>query len=280
MCNLAFPLHMLKPAGYAIGNPFHPLNFLFMKTFTKFVGAALVGAFALLAAPAARAQVGVSVNIGAPDWGPPVPYGVQYYYIPEIDGYYDLYSQQYIVLQDGYWVPLLQLHGYDPYLFHPVVVNYRGREPWQLCSYYHSRYAYRSYQPYGRPRDGYYTGGYGRPVYGRGFDNRYYGNRAYYGGRDRDDYDRDDNRGYGNRDYDNRGDWRRDNRGYNNGQNQNGGQNQLPNRGGFGDNRGNQTPGPQPSQPAPRRSPGSFEQGRSGQGPQSDGDRRDGRGRR
>ncbi|MEJ7659739.1 MAG: hypothetical protein WKG07_08990 [Hymenobacter sp.] len=78
-----------------------------------------MGALALLAAPAVHAQVGLSVNIGNPGWGPQVPYGTQYYYIPEIDGYYDLYTQQYLVYQDGYWVPLPELYGYDPTNFTP-----------------------------------------------------------------------------------------------------------------------------------------------------------------
>ncbi len=179
-----------------------------MQSLAKFVGAALVGAFALLAAPAAQAQVGVNINIGAPGWGPQVPYGTQYYYIPEIDGYYDLYSQQYIVFQDGYWVPLPQLYGYDPYQFHPVVIGYRGREPWLQRDYYHQRYAYQPYRAYGPGRNGYYNGGYGRPGYGYGYDNRGYSNGRGYGDRDHDnrgynDHDRDNRGGYG--DHDNRG---------------------------------------------------------------------------
>ena len=102
---------------------------MLMKPFAKLIGAALMGALALLVAPQARAQVRMNVNVGAPAWGPQVPYGTQYYYIPEIDGYYDLYAQQYLVFDGGYWVPLPQLYGYDPYQFHPVVLQYRGREP-------------------------------------------------------------------------------------------------------------------------------------------------------
>ena len=164
-----------------------------MKPLAKFVGAALVGAFALLATPAAQAQVGVNINIGAPAWGPQVPYGTQYYYIPEIDGYYDLYSQQYIVFQDGYWVPLPQLYGYDPYQFHPVIVDYRGPQPWLRVDYYRQRYAYQPYRNYGR--NGYYNGGYG---YGGSYGRPHYDNRGYSNGRsygDRDHDDRGGNRG-------------------------------------------------------------------------------------
>jgi uncharacterized membrane protein YgcG len=169
-----------------------------MKPLARLFGAALVGAFALLAPPAAQAQVGVNINIGAPAWGPQVPYGTQYYYIPEIDGYYDLYNQQYIVFQDGYWVPLPQLYGYDPYQFHPVIVDYRGPQPWSRIDYYRQRYAYQPYRSYG-PGRGYYNGSYGYgPSYGRPrYDiprSGYYSNgRNGYNGRDRDD--RHDNRG-------------------------------------------------------------------------------------
>ncbi|WP_210513904.1 hypothetical protein [Hymenobacter terricola] len=203
-----------------------------MKPLAKLIGAALLGAFALLAAPAAQAQVGVNINIGAPAWGPQVPYGTQYYYIPEIDGYYDLYTQQYIVYQDGYWVPLPQLYGYDPYQFHPVIVNYRGAQPWLQVSYYRQRYAYQPYRAYGPSRSGYYNGGYGRPGYGYGYDNR----GGYSNGR-----------GYGDRDRDNRG-------GYSNGHG-------YENHGGDRDNH-TQSPGggyntprgtPMPQQPQPQQ---------------------------
>ncbi|WP_460502631.1 hypothetical protein, partial [Hymenobacter agri] len=169
-----------------------------MKPLAKFIGAALVGTLALLAAPDAQAQVGVNINIGPPAWGPQVPYGTQYYYIPDIDGYYDLYSQQYIVFQDGYWVPLPQLYGYDPYQFHPVVIAYRGREPWLQSSYYHQRYAYQPYRPYGRGgyANGYYNNGYYSNGYGRGgYSNGYYGGGRGYNDHDRDGWGR--NNGYG-----------------------------------------------------------------------------------
>ena len=228
-----------------------------MKPLARLFGAALVGAFALLATPAAQAQVGVNINIGAPAWGPQVPYGTQYYYIPEIDGYYDLYAQQYIVFQDGYWVPLPQLYGYDPYQFHPVIVDYRGPQPWQQIGYYRQRYAYQPYRYYGPTRGGYYNG-YGRSNYGYG--NRAYSNGGSYNG----------GRGYNERDRDYRS---------------NGNQGQY--QGGYNAPRGNQGPGPQ-SQPGggygqPGRggngnNGGNGQPGRGGQG-SPDGNRGGGHGR-
>ncbi|GAB3875146.1 hypothetical protein GCM10028824_29760 [Hymenobacter segetis] len=217
-----------------------------MKPLAKFVGAALVGAMALFAAPAAQAQVGVNINIGTPAWGPQVPYGTQYYYIPEIDGYYDLYNQQYIVYQDGYWVPLPELYGYDPYQFHPVIVDYRGAQPWLRVDYYRQRYAYQPYRNYGPSRAGYYNGGYGYgPSYGRSrYDNR----GGYSNGRNYGDRDRDDRGGY--RGNDNRG-GDRDNHG------------QYPGGGGYNTPRGN----PMPQQPTqhPQQGGGGYNPGQ-GQG--------------
>lgn len=235
-----------------------------MKPLARFISAALVGALALMAAPTAQAQVGVNINIGTPAWGPQVPYGTQYYYIPEIDGYYDLYAQQYIVFQDGYWVPLPQLYGYDPYQFHPVVISYRGREPWLQSSYYHQRYAYQPYRPYGRGgyANGYYSNGYGR--YGNGYGNGPYygGGRGYYGGRgynDRDHDGRGRNNGYGS--------WH-DDRGSSGGGYYNGPRGNQPQPGGYGNNpggpRGSYNGQPQPPQ-APQ--PG----GNNGYGGQTNG---------
>ena len=210
-----------------------------MKPLANFIGTVLAGALALLAAPEAQAQAGVIINIGPPAWGPQVPYGTQYYYIPEIDGYYDLYSQQYIVYDDGYWVPLPQLYGYDPYRFHPVVIAYRGREPWCQRAYYHQRYAYQPYCNYGRggSGNGYYGYGHNRypngGYYGRGY-NRYPGGHNGY---DRDD--RDHGNGHGRREHDDH-----DERGYG----YRGGQPQYPgnDRGPRGGSYGGQSQSPLP----------------------------------
>ena len=100
-------------------------------------GLALAGA---TAPTAAHAQVGINIQLGHPAWGPAVPAGAQYYYVPEIDGYYDLAARNYIVQRNGQWVPVATLPGYNPATFHPVVVNYRGRQPWAQYRDHHARY--------------------------------------------------------------------------------------------------------------------------------------------
>lgn len=221
-----------------------------MKPLARFFGAALVGAFALLATPAAQAQVGVNINIGAPAWGPQVPYGTQYYYIPEIDGYYDLYAQQYIVFQDGYWVPLPQLYGYDPYQFHPVIVDYRGPQPWLRVDYYRQRYAYQPYRNHGPNRGGYYSSYYGYDGYGGGYNRpgAVYSNGRSYNGRD--GYRRNDNRNGGG---------------------------QYPG-GGYNSPRGNQQPQPQPQGGGYNPGPGQSQGNHGGPGQPGGGNNGGGRG--
>lgn len=193
-------------------------------TFRPHLLAFALGAGLAFAAPtAAQAQVGVSVNIGLPAWGPAVPQGTEYYYIPEIDGYYDIYNGDYLVFQDGVWVTLPYIDGYDPAYFHPVPVSYVGPQPWLYIGAYRNRYPqYVSvYRRGGYGRGGYggglgaYRGGYGGVGYGGG------GYRNYPGS-----YSRGNGGGPGR--YSNDG--RRDAQPY--------GGNAESNRGGFGDNRG------------------------------------------
>lgn len=222
----------------------------------------------LLQSGVAKAQVRVNVNVGPPAWGPAVGPGVEYYYIPEIDGYYDLYTQQYVYLDPyGYWVstPYLPTYyaNYDPRFFHPIVINYVGRQPW---GYIHDHRAYcgqRGWQPgyyrgnqgYGYNRGGYngYNSGYGyrtpQPTYRPAPGN--YGNNPYT------------NRGYArSNDYDrnNRGNYRPDSR-YNG-----------------SDNRGYQ-PNTRDYQPGPGRNDRGPQGGREIQNGGSDGGRERGRGR-
>ncbi|WP_191906442.1 hypothetical protein [Hymenobacter baengnokdamensis] len=111
-----------------------------MKLHLRFLAFALGTGLAFAAPIAAQAQVSLGVNIGLPAWGPPVPQGTQYYYIPEIDGYYDIYNGVYIVFQDGQWIQTPYLDGYDPYYFHPVPISYAGPQPWLYINTYRSRY--------------------------------------------------------------------------------------------------------------------------------------------
>ena len=161
-----------------------------MKLFPSLLSAALLGVAGLATAPAAQAQVNVNVNVGPPPpaWGPAVPQGTQFYYIPEIDGYYDLYAQQYIVYRNGQWIPVAVIDGRDPRSFHPVVLDYRGREPWVYVRGHRDRYPRTVIVVPGRG----IPPGQAKKMYRQGYNQGYREERR----EDRRD-DRDDDRGHG-----------------------------------------------------------------------------------
>lgn len=109
-----------------------------MKLIPTLLCAALLGSASLAASPAAHAQI--NVNVSSPNWGPTVPQGSQYYYIPETSGFYDVPARQYIIRRDGRWIRTSTLSGYNTANFHPVIVDYVGAEPWSRYDEYRARY--------------------------------------------------------------------------------------------------------------------------------------------
>jgi len=81
----------------------------------------------------ASAQISLSINIGSqPDWGPVGYDHADYYYLPDIDSYYDVNAHQYVYLNNNVWVHGASLPprygNYDVYHSYKVVVNQRN--PW------------------------------------------------------------------------------------------------------------------------------------------------------
>jgi len=168
-----------------------------MKSFLHSLRLALFGVFALAAAPAAHAQI--TINVNPPSWGPAVPAGAQYYYIPETQGFYDVPAQQYVVLRDGRWMRTATLSGYNPSNFHPVVVDYVGAQPWSRYDEYRARYPRG-----GNPSNGglppgqakkMYRGRYGVPGDYRRDDDRDHERREDHDHRDDRDRRGDDDHG-------------------------------------------------------------------------------------
>lgn len=98
----------------------------------------------------ASAQVSLNINIGnQPAWGPVGYDYVNYYYLPDIDAYYDVPARQYVVLENNAWVHRSVLPTrysyYNPYRSYKVVVN--ERNPWSNHVVIHNKYV--SYK--GRP---------------------------------------------------------------------------------------------------------------------------------
>ena len=82
-----------------------------------------------------KAQVSVNVNIGTPAWAAPVTVQERYYYLPDINTYYDMNNAQYVYVNRGQWVRTRNLPVvYRNYDFNRgpkvIVANYRGNSPY------------------------------------------------------------------------------------------------------------------------------------------------------
>lgn len=135
---------------------------------------------------AAQVRVGVQVNIGAqPTWGPTGYDYAEYYYMPDIDVYYNVPRRQFVYLDGGHWcfgtsLPV-RYRSYDLYRGYKVVIN--DRNPYMRGDYYRGQYRQ-------------YKGWYGRQVVIRDAPRP----RPGYGHNDRNDrHDRYDRRGRDNR---------------------------------------------------------------------------------
>jgi hypothetical protein len=87
-----------------------------------------------------------NANVVVPAWAPPYD-GIQfirYYYIPDIEVYYDVWNQEFAYLQDGSWMFASSLPpmyaGFDLYNSFIVVLNSGVYEPWIHHQYYISHY--------------------------------------------------------------------------------------------------------------------------------------------
>ncbi|MGO4771409.1 hypothetical protein ACEN2I_07075 [Flavobacterium sp. W22_SRS_FK3] len=142
----------------------------------KTIKIAIVGLF-LIVANATQAQVSVNVNIGTPPvWGPVGYTNMEYYYLPDIQSYYDVRASQFIYFGGGRWVRSSRLprqyRNYDLYSGYKVVLNdYHGRTPYVYYDRHRATY-YKGYhgapqKPF-RPRDNHHNDN-------RGHHDKHYG---------------------------------------------------------------------------------------------------------
>lgn len=144
----------------------------------------------------AQVRFNVNVNIGnRPNWGVPGNYAGDYYYLPEIDAYYDIPRRSFVYLQGNNWVFSTSLpfmyRDYDLYHGYKVVVN--EPRPYLHAGFYRNRYS-QYYNTFRRPSviEQYPGNRYGR-------DDRDYRDRDdHYQRFDRDDRDDREDRGRGN----------------------------------------------------------------------------------
>jgi len=106
--------------------------------------AAIICSFLSFKSADAQLRIGFGININAqPDWGPVGYSHADYYYMPDIDAYYDVPAHQYVYYENNVWVHgavLPQRYGnFDRYHSYKVVVN--ERNPWERHAYMRTKYA-------------------------------------------------------------------------------------------------------------------------------------------
>lgn len=112
----------------------------------KFMKKILLTAVVLISCLAFRAEaqihISLGLNIGSqPDWGPVGYDHAEYYYMPDIDTYYDVPNHQYVYLESGRWVRAAVLpsrYRFDPYNSYKVVIN--EPSPWLRATTYRAKY--------------------------------------------------------------------------------------------------------------------------------------------
>lgn len=100
----------------------------------------LVSCFAFKAD--AQINISLGVNIGSqPDWGPVGYDHAEFYYLPDIDAYYDVPNHQYVYLEGNRWTRAVVLparYHFNPYSSYKVVIN--RPSPWLHAATYRAKY--------------------------------------------------------------------------------------------------------------------------------------------
>lgn len=136
-----------------------------MKTINFFIISLL-----LIGVSTAKAQVSVNVNIGTPapvvvatprvvvasppEWGPAGYDNMEYYYLPDIQMYYDIRLAQFIYFGGGKWIRTSRLpsayRNYNLYDGYKVVLtDYHGNAPYVYYNAHKVKY-YKGYK--GKPQ--------------------------------------------------------------------------------------------------------------------------------
>lgn len=106
----------------------------------------LILGIVLILAGSAQGQLSVNVHIGtAPSWGPSGYDDVRYYYLPDVEAYYDIHSSMFIYISGNRWVRSSYLprhyRNYDLNRGYKVVMHdYRGNTPY--THYYQHKKTY------------------------------------------------------------------------------------------------------------------------------------------
>ncbi|MFA6128572.1 MAG: hypothetical protein WC699_14835 [Bacteroidales bacterium] len=107
----------------------------------------LLFACGLFIAGSVQAQVSLRINLGSPpQWGPVGYSDVHYYYLPDVEAYYDVQSSMFIYMNAGRWVRRsslpLRYRNYDLYNGYKVVMSdYHGNTPYNDFRQHKMKYA-------------------------------------------------------------------------------------------------------------------------------------------
>jgi hypothetical protein len=150
----------------------------------------IIVAFILLLSFTIQAQVSVNVNIGnAPSWGPSGYSEVEYYYLPDIETYYDIRTSEFIYFGGRTWIRSRYLPR--EYRYYNLNSGYKV-----VLSNYHGSRPYTHFQD---NRRDYYRG------YKKGSKQRTIGEYNRYNNRNENNGHENRVRGNGNRGHENRG---------------------------------------------------------------------------
>ncbi len=95
-----------------------------------------------------KAQVSFNIHIGTPpQWAPQGCADARYYYLPDVESYYDVHSSMFIYFYGGRWVHRHHLparyRNYDLYNGYKVVMSdYRGNRPYSHFREHRMKYAH------------------------------------------------------------------------------------------------------------------------------------------
>ena len=121
-----------------------------------------LGVILLVSTQAMQAQVSVNVNIGsAPSWGPVGYSEADYYYLPDVETYYDVRATQFIYFGEGRWIRSRylpnQYRNYDLNRGYKVVLHdYHGSRPYSNFNNHRVTY-YKGYRGREQRMVGYYN---------------------------------------------------------------------------------------------------------------------------
>ena len=106
----------------------------------------IVAGLVLFVASLIQGQVSINVTIGRPPaWGPAGYSNVDYYYLPDIQAYYDIRLSQFIYRNAGIWVRSRNLpwqyRNYDLFNGYKVVLtDYHGSKPYLQFKNHKTKY--------------------------------------------------------------------------------------------------------------------------------------------